>query len=99
MSCKKAKGIRAKTRRKLKRKGARVTVTKFLSRPKVNQKVLIEIDSSIHSGMPGIRYNGKNGIVKSVGRENVEVLVGKGGNVKTLNVHAIHLRVLEGETK
>jgi len=99
MACKKAKGKRGKTRRKLKNKKGRVTVSGFLAKPKLDSRVLIDINSSVHSGMPAKRYQGKIGIVKSVKKNSVEVLVGKAGNRKTLVVHSCHLASAGGESK
>ena len=99
MACKKAKGKRSKTRRKLRKRGARVTVSGFLETPKPNARVLINIDSSVHAGMPASRYQGMIGTVKSVKKNSVELVVGKPGNRKTLVVHSCHLTNAGGESK
>lgn len=99
MACKKAKGKRGKTRRKLKRKGSRLTIAGYLNKPAEKSKVMIDIDSSVHDGMPSARCQGMIGIVQSVKKNSVKVLVGKAGKKKMIIVHPAHLCIVGGESK
>ncbi len=99
MANKKAKGKRGKTRRKLKRKGPKLSVSSVLSRPSANSKVVVNIDSSVHAGMPPARYQGRFGIVKAIKRNSALVSVGRGKNEKTLVVHTSHLSIVGSESK
>jgi ribosomal protein L21E len=97
MSNKQAKGKRAKTRSKFRRKGPKLTVNDLLNKPALNSRVLISIDSSVHAGLPASRYHGMIGIVDAVHKDCVDVQVQ--GSSKRLSVHPAHLRVLGGESK
>ena len=99
MASKKAKGKRSKTRRKLRRRGSRLTIKDFLEKPALDSKVLIAIDSSVHSGMPSAKYQGAIGTVKAAKKNCVEVVVGKTGREKTLTVHPAHLTAIGGGSK
>lgn len=99
MSGKKAKGKRGKTRKKLKRKGPKPTISEFLKKPKPGERVVIDIDSSVHSGLPEVRFQGKSGRVKGVKNHSVKVSLVDSGKRKTIQVHPVHLTVLGGESK
>ena len=99
MSCKKAKGIRAKTRHKFKRGKEKTTVNKLLQELEVGAKVHIDIDSSIHSGMPFRRYQGSTGVVTGRRGAIFKVEVGKGSSARTLLVHPGHLNVSQEKAK
>ena len=99
MANKKAKGPRAKTRHKLKRKGKKVTVNRLLSKPEINATVQVKINSSVHSGMPHPRFHGLTGKVVSHRGKAVEVRLKQGNAEKTILVHPAHLNVLEVEKK
>ncbi len=95
MSGKKAKGKRAKTRSKFKRKKGKVAVNKMLQELKPGTKVQINIDSSIHSAMPSSRYQGFTGIVSGKRGAAFEVELSHGGKEKSLIVHPAHLNILQ----
>ena len=99
MACKKARGKRGKTRRKLKGKNSRLSIAALLKKPVKESRVRININSSVHSGMPSARYQGAIGIVKSVEKNSVRVVIGRAGKEKTLIVHPAHLSFLGGESK
>src|SRR3989338_8232974 len=64
MANKAARGKRAKTRHKIRRKGSKVTITKLLQQIPVGSKVDIKINgSSQGQGMPFRRYHGFTGTV------------------------------------
>ncbi|MFH1225506.1 MAG: 50S ribosomal protein L21e [Candidatus Diapherotrites archaeon] len=91
MASKKAKGKRAKSRDKGKRRRTRATVNKKLRNFRKGCKVTLMIDSSIHSGMPPMRYHGLTGTVQGK-RGSVFLIELKDGNLsKFLLVHPAHL--------
>lgn len=95
MVSKKAKGKRAKTRSKLKRKGHKASVNKLLQDLKTGTTVQIKIDSSIHSGIPSARYQGLTATVKGK-RGLAYTLELKEGNLsKYLIVHPGHLSIVK----
>ena len=62
----KSKGPRRKSRRvftKSVRERGRLGLSRLLARYKVGEKVIINIDSGIHRGMPHKRFQGKVGMV------------------------------------
>jgi large subunit ribosomal protein L21e len=94
MASKKARGKRAKTRAKFSRSGkkrSRVTMNRLLREFATGQKVMIRVESSVHSGMPPKRYHGKTATVTGKrGRAYlVELKVGK--TPRTLIVAPAHL--------
>lgn len=99
MANKKAKGKRGKTRQKLKRSGPRLSVSARLSKPEIGSRVLVNIDSSVHSGIPPARFHGMHGIVKAVKKNSVVVSVGRAKNEKTIVVHSSHLNIVGSESR
>ncbi|MFH1751509.1 MAG: 50S ribosomal protein L21e [archaeon] len=93
MTNKKAKGPRAKSRRKLKG-GRKVTITKVLADIAVGSKVQIVINPAVHSAMPRSKFQGLTGTI--LGRRGVafEVEVSDINAVKELIVHPAHLKLL-----
>jgi len=91
MPNKKAKGKRAKTRRKLKRKGTRLTIAQLLKKPDVGARIQVNIDSSVHAGLPPKKYQGMIGKVLEHRRLCVEVEMENG---KSMSLHPVHLKVL-----
>lgn len=96
MPNKKAKGKRAKSRHKMKKKGPKVTVNKMLQVIPMDTKVDVHIDSSVHAGLPGLRYKGKTGTV--VGKQGTAFLVHLkiGKQDRILVVGPAHLRISKG---
>lgn len=98
MACKKAKGKRAKTRNKLKRKRkfGKLTVNKRLSVFENGEKVQIHIDPSVHSGFPNPRYQGFVGTVDGKqGPYTFKVSLKLGRTKKICLVNGAHLKVLK----
>ncbi len=91
MSNKKAKGKRAKTRSKMKRKGTKLTIAQLLKKPPVGARIQVNIDSSVHAGLPPKKYQGMVGKVLEHKRLCVEV---KMDNGKSMSLHPVHLQVL-----
>ncbi|MEM1544267.1 MAG: 50S ribosomal protein L21e [Candidatus Bathyarchaeia archaeon] len=88
-------GLRRKTRALL-RKGPRNRGKSSLSRVlyeyKPGDKVVIDIDPSIHKGMPHRRYQGKVGIVVAKRGRAYEISVTQGDAVKEIIVRPEHLK-------
>ncbi len=92
MASKKARGLRAKTRRLLKRRNIpSASVNKLTQDFSEGQKVRIKIDPAVHAGMPHARYQGFNGIVVGKQGKMFRIEVTKGGIGKELLVSAVHL--------
>ena len=95
MSCKKAKGKRAKTRHKFSGKGAKLTVNRLLQEFKDGQKVTIKANASLHSGFPPRRYQGRVGVVAGKQGSALKVSVSQGREEKQLLIHPAHLVALK----
>ena len=102
MACKKAKGKRAKTRNKLRRRKrmGKLTVNKQLSVFDDGEKVQINIDPSVHSGFPNPRYQGFTGTVDGTqGPRTFKVSFKLGKTKKMCLVNGAHLKVLKMQKK
>ena len=102
MASKKAKGKRSKTRQKLRRKRrmGKLTITKLLRVFDKGQRVQINIDPSIHSGLPDARYQGLSGTVEGrQGKQTFRISLKLGKKLKTLLVNSAHLKVLKMTAK
>ena len=91
MSNKKAKGKRAKTRHKGRRRRAKATVNKKLRSFRKGSRVMLLIDTSIHSAMPPLRYQGMTGTVQGKRGSVFTVELKEGNLAKYLIVHPAHL--------
>ncbi len=89
---KKAKGKRAKTRHKLKRKTGKATITELLRPFTIGAKVQVNIRPEMHGGMPPAVYQGSFGIVKEKQGSAYKVDLKKGKLSKTVIVQGIHLK-------
>lgn len=97
MTNKKAQGVRAKTRDKFKRK-KRATVNLLLQTIPEGTPVQIDVNSSIHSGIPFRRYQGISGVVTGK-RGRAFIVATKEGNApRTLIVGPAHLKVLHNQS-
>lgn len=94
MAGKKARGKRAKTRKKFTKKGPKPTINKILGNFSINDRVQIDAEPGMHSGMPFKRFQGMSGrIIKQSGKGYfVEVPVG--GMKKQVLVGAVHMKKL-----
>ncbi len=88
----KSKGFRSRTRKKLKQKLKKPTITKFLQKFEVGEKVLIHPEPSSHRGMPFPRFKGKVGEVIEKRGECYMVKVRDGDKEKKVIVAPEHLR-------
>lgn len=96
MPNKKAKGKRAKTRHKLKRKGSKITVNKYMQEIPDGAKVDVHVEGSIHAGLPDKRFKGETGTV--LGKQGSAFVVGLSKG-KKLIVGPAHLRISKGTAK
>ncbi|MEM5794476.1 MAG: 50S ribosomal protein L21e [Candidatus Aenigmatarchaeota archaeon] len=92
---KKSRGIRAKTREKLRQKpGYRPAITKFLQEFKEGQKVAILQEPSSHSGMPHPRFKGRIGKVIGKRGKSYIVEITDGNKVKKIISRPEHLKAI-----
>ncbi|HDY72655.1 MAG TPA: 50S ribosomal protein L21e [bacterium] len=96
MPNKKAKGKRAKSRHKMKKRGPKVTVNKMLQEIPDGSIVDVHIDSSVHSGLPDKKYKGKTGTVIRKQGTAFLVHVKDGNQDRILVVGPAHLRISKG---
>jgi len=92
---KRSKGIRSKSRKLLRKKPRERgihSITRALQQFEEGESVNIVIDSSVHKGMPHIRFQGCTGKVE--GKQGGSYLVGinDGKKHKTLIIRSEHLR-------
>lgn len=95
---KKSKGFRTRTRHLLKKKPrekGKIRLSKLLYQYPPGSRAVIEIDPSVHKGMPHKRYHGRVGtVVEKRGRSYV-VSVAEGKTVKKIIVRPEHLEPYE----
>ena len=100
MSNKKAKGKRSRTRRKIKRKTREKKKINEIIKPiKLNDVVQININSSIHDGLPHKRTYGKTGVVIGFQGNCPIVQLKDGKKVKKIISHRVHLKKLKQTPK
>ena len=92
---KRSKGIRSKSRKKLRKRPRERgihSITRALQKFEEGQSVNIVIDSSVHKGMPHVRFQGHTGKIE--GKQGDAYLVGinDGKKHKTLIIRSEHLR-------
>ncbi len=94
-----AKGKRSKTRSKFKREKKRLTIGKQMAEFRNGANVHIDIDSSVHSGLPDSRYQGLTGTVVGKRGKAFVVDVYQGNALKQIVVTASHLKEAKSMTK
>jgi len=87
----KSSGIRRKTRYIFQRKFVR-GLSYLLHDYNVGDKVVITIDPSEHKGMPHRRFQGKVGVVNSIGRRTLTVKVNIGNKEKSVTARLNHVK-------
>ena len=92
MANKKAQGKRAKTRNVVAKR--RLTVNDFMKEFENGDKVAIDIQPQVHSGLPPFRFRGKIGDIVGKQGEIYKVKIKDGNKEKILLVHPIHLKKL-----
>ncbi|MGC9121721.1 MAG: 50S ribosomal protein L21e [Thermogladius sp.] len=89
------KGYRHRTRKLLKKdvreRGAVPPLSRILVEYKEGEVVHIDINPSVHKGMPHRRYQGKTGVVVGKRGRALIVKVNLGGKEKTLFVRPEHV--------
>ncbi|RLF28594.1 MAG: 50S ribosomal protein L21e [Thermoplasmata archaeon] len=92
---KRSRGIRSKSRnilRKRPREKGISSITRALQEFKIGERVNIDIDPSIHKGMPHPRFQGFTGSIEGMQGEAYLVGIDVGKKHKTLIVRPEHLR-------
>lgn len=90
-------GYRRKTRallRKGPRERGKSSISRLLYEYKPGDKVVIDIDPSVHKGMPHRRYQGKVGIIIGKRGRAYEISVTQGDAVKQIIVRPEHIKPL-----
>lgn len=88
-------GFRARTRsvlRKRPRDRGKISVGKLLYDYKIGEKAVIDIEPSVHKGMPHRRYQGKIGVVVAKRGRAYAVKVTQGERAKEIMVLPEHLK-------
>jgi len=89
-----SKGPRRKSRHILKKKArdrGMQPLGRMLHKYNIGDKTVVKIDSSVHSGMPHIRYHGKVGIVAEQRGKAYVVEITEGGKTRKLIIRPEHL--------
>ena len=89
-------GFRRRTRHKLQksiREKGKISVTRYLQKLEVGQRVLLKAEPAVHGGMYHPRFHAKTGIVKGKRGSCYIVEIDDQGKHKELIVHPVHLRV------
>ena len=92
---KRSKGIRSKSRNILRKKPRQrgiKSITKALQQFEEGESVNIVIDSSVHKGMPHIRFHGYTGKVEGMQGDSYMVGINDGKKHKVLIIRSEHLR-------
>ena len=92
---KRSKGIRSKSRKILRKKPRERgihSITRALQQFEEGESVNIVIDSSVHKGMPHIRFQGYTGKVEGKQGESYLVGINDGKKHKVLIIRSEHLR-------
>ena len=92
---KRSKGIRSKSRKILRKKPRERgihSITRALQHFEEGESVNIVIDSSVHKGMPHIRFQGYTGKVEGKQGDSYLVGVNDGKKHKVLIIRSEHLR-------
>ncbi|MGC8630513.1 MAG: 50S ribosomal protein L21e [Thermoplasmata archaeon] len=88
-------GPRSKSRQKLRKNrkdGNMVPLTRYFQNFKVDDRVAVDIDSSLHKGMPFHRFHGKIGKVIGTQGNAYLVEVSDGNKKKVIIANSEHLR-------
>jgi large subunit ribosomal protein L21e len=92
---KRSKGIRSKSRQILRKKPSQrgiKSISKSLQEFSIGESVNIVIDSSVHKGMPHIRFHGFTGKVEGKQGNSYLIRINDGKKYKTLVIRPDHLR-------
>ncbi len=94
----KSHGFRFKSGRKLRKRVREkgIKIRRALQTFEIGQRVHIDIDSSVHKGMPHPRFQGRTGIVIGQRGRAYLVRIRDGNSYKTLIVRPEHLKPQSG---
>jgi large subunit ribosomal protein L21e len=95
----KSKGYRNRTRSLLrKERGSRSIVSPdiYLQEYKVNDKVIILANPSVHKGLPHRRYHGKIGRIVEIRGRGYVVEIIEGNKIKKITTGPEHLKLFRG---
>jgi large subunit ribosomal protein L21e len=79
------------------REHGKLGLSKLLQKYEPGDKVVINIDPSVHKGMPHHRYQGRVGVIRSKRGRSYEVSVTQGDVVKEIIVRPEHLKSFREE--
>jgi large subunit ribosomal protein L21e len=91
---KRSKGIRSKSRHVLRKKPRNrglSPITRALQRFEIGERVSVNIDPSVHKGMPHPRFHGYTGKIEGMQGDAYLVGIKVGKKYKTLIVRSEHL--------
>jgi large subunit ribosomal protein L21e len=88
---KRSKGKKSRTRKKLKQRG-RPTITKFLQKFNIGDRVVIKLEPSSQKGMPHPRYKGRIGTIIGKRGKSYILEVQDGKKLKLLISRPEHLK-------
>ena len=74
------------------RESGKLGLSRLLKKYEPGDKVVIQIDSSVHKGMPHHRYQGRIGVVRAKRGRSYEVSVNLEDAVKELIIRPEHLK-------
>jgi len=80
------------SRQQLSRHREKTTVNQLLQEFEVDERVIIDLDSSIQDAMPHPRYQGNEGTVTGIRGNSYEVSITDGGKKKTIITTSAHLK-------
>ena len=90
-------GSRHRTRRTFKkdmRTRGKISLSRYFAEYKPGDRVCLNAETAVQSGMYHHRYHGRLGIVKAKRGSCYEVAVPVGGTVKMICLHPVHLKRL-----
>jgi large subunit ribosomal protein L21e len=79
------------------RESGKLGLSRLLKKYEPGDKVVIQIDSSVHKGMPHHRYQGRIGVVRAKRGRSYEVSVNLEDAVKELIIRPEHLKSFSEE--
>lgn len=88
-------GSRRKSRHKFKkgiRQRGKVSITKYLQKFKLGDKVYLDREPAVQKGTYSARFMGKTGVIKKQSGNCYGVVIKDGGKEKLLIVHPVHLK-------
>jgi large subunit ribosomal protein L21e len=88
-------GFRRKTRSKLRRnpkEKGKINLTKYFKEYKEGQKVVLQLNPSVHKGMFLPRFHGRIGTITTKKGSCYRVAIKDGNKDKTMIVHPIHMK-------